>query len=46
VFGWTIAERPWSVWFGQLALWVTVALTAISGWLYLWRNRQIYLSDA
>ena len=24
---------------------VTVALTALSGWLYLWRNRKIYLSD-
>jgi hypothetical protein len=26
-------------------LWVTVALTAASGLIYLWRNRVIYLSD-
>ncbi len=45
VFGWEIAGKPWSVWFGDLSLCVTVALTALSGWLYLWRNRQIYLSD-
>lgn len=45
VFGWKIGGQPWSVWFRELSLWVTVALTAISGWLYLWRNRQIYLSD-
>jgi CDP-diacylglycerol--glycerol-3-phosphate 3-phosphatidyltransferase len=45
VFGWEIAGKPWSVWFQAVSLWMTVALTAISGWLYLWRNRQVYLSD-
>jgi len=45
VFGWTIAGEPWSVLFRGLSLWVTVALTGISGGLYLWRNREIYLSD-
>jgi len=45
VFGWEIAGQPWSVWFRQLSIWVTVVLTALSGWLYLWRNRRIYLSD-
>jgi CDP-diacylglycerol--glycerol-3-phosphate 3-phosphatidyltransferase len=45
VFGWTIAGTAWSVWFRDLSVWVTVALTALSGWLYLWRNRKIYLSD-
>ena len=45
VFGWEIAGQPWSVWFQGVSLWMTVALTAISGWLYLWRNRQVYLSD-
>jgi len=45
VFGWAIAGKPWSDWFCQLAIWVTVALTVISGGLYLWRNREIYLSD-
>jgi CDP-diacylglycerol--glycerol-3-phosphate 3-phosphatidyltransferase len=45
VFGWEIAGKAWSVWFRDLSLWVTVILTALSGWLYLWRNRRIYLSD-
>ena len=45
VFGWELFGKPWSVWFRDLSLWVTVVLTAVSGWLYLWRNRQIYLSD-
>jgi CDP-diacylglycerol--glycerol-3-phosphate 3-phosphatidyltransferase len=45
VFGWGIGGKAWSVWFRDLSIWVTVGLTAISGWLYLWRNRKIYLSD-
>jgi len=36
---------PWTPMFALLALWLTVLLTATSGVLYLWRNRQIYLSD-
>ncbi len=36
---------PWTPAFALLALWLTVVLTATSGLLYLWRNRQIYLSD-
>jgi CDP-diacylglycerol--glycerol-3-phosphate 3-phosphatidyltransferase len=35
----------WLPWLAQISLWVTVFLTATSGGLYLWRNRQIYLSD-
>jgi CDP-diacylglycerol--glycerol-3-phosphate 3-phosphatidyltransferase len=31
--------------FAAIMLWVTVALTAISGMIYLWRNREIYLND-
>jgi CDP-diacylglycerol--glycerol-3-phosphate 3-phosphatidyltransferase len=38
--------QPWVARFAEIALWVTVALTAISGVIYLWRNREIYLSDA
>lgn len=45
VFGWSIFGRPWSVWFRELSLWLTLVLTTLSGGLYLWRNRQIYLSD-
>lgn len=36
---------PWTPMFALLTLWLTVLLTATSGMLYLWRNRQIYLSD-
>lgn len=35
----------WVPTFTRLALWVTVALTATSGALYLWRNRELYLHD-
>jgi len=37
--------QGWSVAFTQIALWLTVALTAASGIIYLWRNRKVYLSD-
>jgi CDP-diacylglycerol---glycerol-3-phosphate 3-phosphatidyltransferase len=37
--------QGWSVPFTEIALWLTVALTAASGMIYLWRNREIYLSD-
>jgi len=35
----------WSTGFTEVALWLTVVLTAASGLIYLWRNREIYLSD-
>jgi CDP-diacylglycerol--glycerol-3-phosphate 3-phosphatidyltransferase len=35
----------WSAVFTEIALWVTVALTASSGMIYLWRNRALYLND-
>lgn len=35
----------WIPMFADIMLWITVALTAISGLLYLWRNRKIYLTD-
>ncbi len=34
---------PWIGWFMPLSIWVAVSLTFVSGWLYLWRNRQLYL---
>jgi CDP-diacylglycerol--glycerol-3-phosphate 3-phosphatidyltransferase len=46
IFGWGV--RPHFAWvqdFTQLSIWVAVALTFISGGLYLWRNRQMYLQD-
>jgi CDP-diacylglycerol--glycerol-3-phosphate 3-phosphatidyltransferase len=35
----------WAPLFTLAALWVTVALTVVSGWIYLWRNRALYLDD-
>ncbi len=35
----------WVPIFAEIMLWVAVALTAISGALYLWRNRAIYMND-
>jgi CDP-diacylglycerol--glycerol-3-phosphate 3-phosphatidyltransferase len=37
--------QGWVPVFADIALWVTVVLTATSGVLYLWRNRALYLSD-
>ncbi len=45
IFGCVLLDRPWVEWFTQIAIWVAVALTFISGWLYLWRNRGLYLED-
>ena len=39
VFDW------WVPTFTTLAIWASVILTAISGGLYLWRNRELYLAD-
>jgi CDP-diacylglycerol--glycerol-3-phosphate 3-phosphatidyltransferase len=35
----------WMVPFAKIALWLTVVLTALSGLIYLWRNRALYLED-
>lgn len=36
---------PWVPTFALIMLWVTVVLTAVSGGIYLWRNRKLYLED-
>lgn len=36
---------PWVPNFARIMLYVTVALTAISGLIYLWRNRALYLDE-
>ena len=36
---------PWVPIFTVIAVWVAVALTFISGVLYLWRNRELFLQD-
>lgn len=46
IFGWSIFDKhSWVYWFAPAALWVSMALTFVSGWLYLWRNRVLYLND-
>lgn len=35
----------WTPPFAAIMLWVTVILTAVSGGIYLWRNRKLYLED-
>jgi hypothetical protein len=36
---------PWVPTFAEVMLWLTVVLTAMSGIIYLWRNRALYLED-
>src|SRR5438046_9559156 len=43
IFGFPIIGGPWVKWFANLSVWVAVALTFTSGWLYLWSNLIIYL---
>jgi len=45
IFGFSLFGKPWVEWFTPFAVWVSVALTFTSGWLYLWRNRRLYLDD-
>ena len=35
----------WAPMFTLIMLWITVILTAMSGMIYLWRNRALYLDD-
>jgi CDP-diacylglycerol--glycerol-3-phosphate 3-phosphatidyltransferase len=45
IFDFELLGGPWLHWFTQLSVWVAVSLTFISGGLYLWRNRALYLDD-
>src|SRR6516164_10280058 len=46
IFGWSVfGDVPWIGWFAKVAIWLAVVLTFVSGWLYLWRNRALYLQD-
>ena len=45
LFGWNLFGKSWVYWFTEAAEWIAVILTFVSGWLYLWRNRQLYLDD-
>ena len=45
VFGFNLFGTPWVEWFMPLSIWISVALTFISGGVYLWKNRAMYLND-
>ena len=45
IFGFRIAGVPWVEWFTPASKWVAVLLTIVSGWMYLWKNRSLYLQD-
>ena len=45
IFGIQLFGIPWVERFAELAKWVAVVLTLFSGFLYLWRNRTLYLED-
>jgi hypothetical protein len=36
---------PWAPVFAEMMLWLAVLMTAVSGAIYLWRNRALYLND-
>ena len=45
VFGWHLFGEPWIRQFAEATKWLAVLLTFVSGWLYLWKNRILYLHD-
>jgi CDP-diacylglycerol--glycerol-3-phosphate 3-phosphatidyltransferase len=46
IFGFRIVnDDSWTKLFTEAAKWVAVLLTLLSGGLYLWRNRTLYLDD-
>lgn len=45
LFGFHVFGLPWVDWFTRLSLWVAVFFTALSGTIYLQRNRHLYLTD-
>ena len=45
LFAFEIADQAWAWWVAEASKWVAVALTALSGFLYLWKNRDVYLTD-
>jgi CDP-diacylglycerol--glycerol-3-phosphate 3-phosphatidyltransferase len=44
-FGYPVLGFPWVEVVAELSKWVAVAFTALSGFIYLRRNRHIYLQD-
>jgi len=45
LFAFEIVGHAWAWWVAEISKWVAVVLTALSGFLYLWKNRDVYLND-
>jgi len=45
LFAFEIDGHAWAWWVAEISKWVAVVLTALSGFLYLWKNREVYLND-
>ena len=45
IVGQLFAFHAWAWWVAEISKWVAVALTARSGFLYLWKTRDVYLND-
>jgi CDP-diacylglycerol---glycerol-3-phosphate 3-phosphatidyltransferase len=45
LFGFAAFGVPWVDWVAEGSLWVAVFFTAMSGYLYLSRNRALYIKD-
>jgi CDP-diacylglycerol--glycerol-3-phosphate 3-phosphatidyltransferase len=45
LFGWGFGGSSWIYWLAEISKWTTVLLTLVSGGIYLWRNRELYLRD-
>ncbi len=45
VFDFPLFGHSWTHWFTELSKWVAVLFTVLSGSLYLWGNRSLYLHD-
>lgn len=46
VFGFHLFfQHPWVRDFVWASQWVAIILTFLSGWFYLWRNRELFLKD-
>jgi CDP-diacylglycerol--glycerol-3-phosphate 3-phosphatidyltransferase len=45
IFGWAIFHKPWIAVVAEISKWLAVVLTFVSGCVYLWRNRSLYLQD-
>jgi CDP-diacylglycerol---glycerol-3-phosphate 3-phosphatidyltransferase len=45
LFDGVLFGQTWIYWLAEIAKWLAVILTFVSGWMYLWKNRVLYLSD-